>query len=366
MNRWEPASGATRRLVLEGALDAAAVASQWDAVVEVLRGSPPQEAVIDMSRVQRCDGAGLAMLAEITRIISSTGGKVSFTGAPAAAQSMIAAMASAPLPPRRPTVGLIEQVGIGVQDSLAGVRQLVEFTGEVVRSAWAALGAPATVRWKDVLSIAARTGFDAVGVTCLLGFIIGFIIAFQTLPSFQTYGAGDMVAVVIGVAMVRELGPLITGVVLAGRSGSAFAAELGTMTVTNEIDALRTFGLDPVRFLVIPRMLAAMLTTPFLSLFCTFLGLLGGLAVMAPTGMSTDYFVQEVQGAVDATDLLQGMFKAAVFAMLVSGAGCGSGLATGAGPGAVGQSATRAVVAGIVLVILSDGVMGWLFFLMGI
>ncbi len=319
-----------------------------------------------MTKVSRVDGAGLAMLAEISRIIAAGGGTLRLEGAPAEAGRIVDQIAASALPPARQPVGAIEQIGCGVIGAANHLGDLVEFTGAVAISSRAALRAPGSVRWRDVLSIAARTGFDAVAVTCLLGFIIGFIIAFQTLPSFQTYGAGNMVAVVIGVAMVRELGPLITGVVLAGRSGSAFAAELGTMTVTNEIDALRTFGLDPVRFLVIPRMLAAMVTTPLLSLFCTFLGVLGGYAVLAGTGMSGAYFVQEVQSAIGVMDLLQGMVKAGVFALLVAGAGCASGLQTGAGPGAVGESATRAVVAGIVLVILSDGVMGWLFFLMGI
>ena len=161
-------------------------------------------------------------------------------------------------------------------------------------------------------------------------------------------------------------GYLITAIILAGRSGSAFAAEIGTMKVTQELDALRTFGIDPVRFLVIPRMLATVLVTPLLSVWCSILGVLGGYFVLGPKGITFLQYVFEVRNALTVGGFLQGLAKAAVFALLVSGIGCLAGLRTGQGPGAVGVSTTRAVVCGIVAIVVADSVLGAFFYALGI
>jgi phospholipid/cholesterol/gamma-HCH transport system permease protein len=175
-----------------------------------------------------------------------------------------------------------------------------------------------------------------------------------------------MIPTLLSFAMVRELGPLITAIILAGRSGSAFAAELGTMKVTEEINALTTFGLDPSRFLVVPRILAAIIVTPLLSVFGTLFGLVGGYLIMLGLGYGLPFYVNQVRASVNWVDFLQGVFKAGVFAFLIAAIGCLKGLQTRSGPGAVGDSTTRAVVAGIVMIVVADGLLGVVFYYLGI
>ena len=212
----------------------------------------------------------------------------------------------------------------------------------------------------------ARHGFDAIGVVALLGFLIGAIIAFQTFDPMARYGAKLQVADVVAVSIVRELGPLITAIILAGRSGSAFAAEIGTMKVTQELDALRTFGIDPVRFLVLPRLIATVIVTPMLAVWASILGVAGGYVILFSEGITLSQYIDQVQSALTVGGFLQGLAKAAVFALLVAAIGCLAGLRTGQGPGAVGLSTTRAVVAGIVAIIVADSVLGSFFYTLGI
>ena len=166
--------------------------------------------------------------------------------------------------------------------------------------------------------------------------------------------------------MVRELSPLITAIILAGRSGSAFAAEIGTMQVTQEIDALQTFGLDPVRFLAIPRVLAGVLMAPLLTIFNMLTGVAAGYLVMANYGYSFRFYVNAVMQAVSYVDLMGGVAKTLALGLVVAAIGCLRGLRTSKGPSAVGDSTTRAVVAGIVLIVIADMVFGVVYFYLGI
>jgi phospholipid/cholesterol/gamma-HCH transport system permease protein len=182
----------------------------------------------------------------------------------------------------------------------------------------------------------------------------------------KKFGAEIFVADLIGLSMLRELGALMTAILLAGRSGAAFAAEIGTMRVNQEIDALTTMGLDPVRFLVTTRIIAALLMTPLLTLFANLVGLLGGAFTMLSFQIPFVTFTHEVEGIVTFTDFLAGWVKSFVFAILIAGIGCLRGLQTSAGASAVGDAATRAVVSGIVLIVVVDGVFAVVYFLLGI
>jgi phospholipid/cholesterol/gamma-HCH transport system permease protein len=263
-----------------------------------------------------------------------------------------------------PTV--VEFLGESTAGILRDMHAIVEFLGEAIAALVWSLARPGSIRWRDTLVIAEKLGANAVPVVCLLGWLVGLIISFQSAAPLQRFAADSMIPTLLSISMVRELGPLFTAIILAGRSGSAFAAEIGTMKVTEEINALTTFGLEPVRFLVVPRLIAAVLMTPLLSVLCTLAGLLGGYAVMASLGYPLVFYVNEVRASIDWIDLLQGLFKAGVFAFLVAGIGCLRGLRTASGPGAVGDSTTRAVVAGIILVVAADGVMGVVFYYAGI
>ena len=242
----------------------------------------------------------------------------------------------------------------------------MEFAGAVTLCLLRAIARPRLFRFGDMLQVAARAIVDAVPVVCLLGFLIGAIIAFQTMAPMARYGAQLQVAQIVGFSMIRELGPLMTAIILAGRTGSAFAAEIGTMKVTEEISALESMALDPVRFLVVPRMTPVTLLMPFLSVFATLMGLFGGYLVMSADGFSLGIYLQTILDNITIHDFAQGLIKAVIFGLLVTGTGCHSGLLTLEGPGAVGASTTRAVVSGIVLVVVADGILGSVFFVLGI
>ena len=229
-----------------------------------------------------------------------------------------------------------------------------------------ALVNPASVRWRDVWRICERVGADGLPIVALISFLLGLILAFQSAVPMRRFGAEIFVADLIGISMVRELGPLMTAILLAGRTGAAFAAEIGTMRVNQEVDALTTMGLDPVRFLVTPRIIAAVLMTPLLTLFAMLVGMLGGALTMQSFAVPLVTFLKEVDSAVTPTDFMAGFVKTFVFAILIAGVGCLRGLETGAGASAVGDSATRAVVSGIILLVVVDGIFAVVYFVLDI
>lgn len=214
--------------------------------------------------------------------------------------------------------------------------------------------------------MAEKAGVNAVGITALLGFLIGLILAFQSAAAMEAFGVEVFVADLVVIVLFRELGPLITAFVLASRSGSAFAAELGTMKVNEEIDALVTMGLDPVQFLVLPRIIAAVCILPLLTMFNHLFGLIGCGVVMGTWDVSVTTYIERVREAATLGDFFGGLVKTIVFAILISGLGCLRGLQTGTGPSAVGDSATRAVVSGIIAIIVADGVFAVAYYFLGI
>jgi phospholipid/cholesterol/gamma-HCH transport system permease protein len=243
---------------------------------------------------------------------------------------------------------------------------LIAFVGELCAALGRAFRHPGLVRWKDALLTAELAGVNALPIVALLGFLLGLIMAFQSAIPMRQFGADLYVANLIGLSMLRELGPLLTAIILAGRSGSAFAAELGTMKVTEELDALTTMGLEPVGFLVVPRVIAAVAMTPLLAVWAGFFGLIGGAVVMLSLGFPLVTYVIQVESAVTVGDMIGGLGKSFVFGIVVAAIGCLRGLQTKSGASAVGESATRAVVSGLVLITIVDGVFAVIFYYLGI
>ena len=360
-----PDGGVTLRL--RGVLDQAGVAACWGQAVACLRPTPPRLLTLDLGGLTRCDSTGLGLVAHLRDAVQDAGGTVRIQAAGGDLDRLIA-LARTSLAGQRATEqrGFLAEVGHATLVLLGALMAQVEFAGAVTLCLLRALTRPRLFRFGDMLQVAGRAIVDAVPVVCLLGFLIGAIIAFQTMSPMARYGAQLQVAQIVGFSMIRELGPLMTAIILAGRTGSAFAAEIGTMKVTEEIAALKTFGLDPVRFLVVPRMTPVTLLMPFLSVFATLLGLVGGFVVMSADGFSLGIYVQTIVDNLQVHDFLQGLVKAVIFGVLVTGTGCHSGLLTLEGPGAVGASTTRAVVSGIVLVVVADGVLDTVFYTLGI
>jgi phospholipid/cholesterol/gamma-HCH transport system permease protein len=224
------------------------------------------------------------------------------------------------------------------------------------------------LRPPDILRYADQAGVKAIPLVLLLGFLMGLILAFQSAVPMRRFGADLYVANLVAISLLRELGPLLSAVILAGRTGSAFAAEIGSMKVNQEIDALATMSLDPVTLLVLPRLIAAVLTMPALVLALDVAGLLGMATVMKAFGYPLVAVAHQVQAATSAIDLFGGLFKGMCFGFAVALIGCRAGLATGVGPRAVGQAAaaTAAVVGGIVAPIFLDGLFALLFYRLGL
>ncbi len=362
--------GGTLLIALRGRLDAAALLEIWPKAVEPIRQAAPKRVVVDAAGVTYCDGAGLGLFAELRRQAAAAGGEAEITGlSPELRRLLDVSLLSDPTagelqPP--PPPGFVSKVGQAVADVFADVRDIITFTGELTSAlAWAARH-PRRVRGRDLWLTAEKVGVNAAPVVCLLGALVGLIMAFQMAVPLQRYGAVSAMPVILGISVTRELGPLITAIILAGRSGSAFAAEIGTMKVTQEVDALQTFGLDPVRFLAIPRVLAAVLMTPLLTMLNIVAGLLCGYLVMINYGYSFQFYAATITSSVSYVDLLGGVGKTLAFGLIVAAIGCMRGLRTLRGPSAVGDSTTRAVVAGIVLIVLADMVFGVVFFYLGI
>ena len=222
------------------------------------------------------------------------------------------------------------------------------------------------LRLRDIVRYADQAGVKAIPLVLLLGFLMGLILAFQSAVPMRRFGADLYVANLVAISLLRELGPLLSAVILAGRTGSAFAAEIGSMKVNQEVDALATMSLDPVTMLVLPRLIAAILAMPALVLALDVAGLLGMATVMTAFGYPFVTVAHQVQAAASAIDLFGGLFKGMCFGFAVAVIGCRAGLATGVGPRAVGQAATAAVVGGIVATIFLDGLFALLFYRLGL
>jgi phospholipid/cholesterol/gamma-HCH transport system permease protein len=254
------------------------------------------------------------------------------------------------------------ETGTAVRHAAADLREAVAFIGEIVFKLPTTIWNRKRMRWPEVRRILELAGANAVPITSLISVLVGLIIAFQAAEQLAKFGAQIYVANMIGLVMVRELGPVLAAIMLAGRSGSAFAAELGTMKVNEELNALETLGLDPVRFLVVQRITAGILLTPLLTFYATFMGVLGGVLVTLGLGFPLALIVNQLTSAVQLSDVALAAVKGVVFGAIVSGVGCLRGLQTQQGPSAVGVSTTRAVVTSILLIVIADAIFSVLFY----
>ncbi|HEV3017810.1 MAG TPA: MlaE family lipid ABC transporter permease subunit [Burkholderiaceae bacterium] len=357
-------------VALRGTLDARTLPPIWPGARAAVRENGASPLRVDAGGVTYCDGSGIAFLVDLLREGTRQGGRVTITNlAPRFAELLgqfdHAALDDEALTPRAPPLSLIEQLGRASLQLAADLRQQTDYLRRVLGCLSYQLTHPSAVRWKEVLGVAEQTGVNGLPVVTLIAFLMGVVLAYQAAVPMRQYGAEVLVANLIGLSMLRELAPLMTSIVLAGRTGAAFAAEIGTMRVNEEIDALTTMALDPLRFLVVPRLLATMFVTPLLTIFAGIVGLIGGGLVMLSFDIPLVTYFKQIMGVVSIGDFTGGLFKSTVFAFLVAAIGCLRGLETVGGPQAVGQAATRAVVSAIVMIVVFDGLFAVLFNLFG-
>jgi phospholipid/cholesterol/gamma-HCH transport system permease protein len=347
-------------LALSGALVLETAATARRQVEALLRTTPVAMLMVDASGVDHGDMSGMSLLYELTEGRFTPGVRPGVAGLKPEFATLLAAF------PARESIGelathpvrksLPEEIGAGTVSVLSDLREQLTFLGSAVQAFAAALRRPRTMRWQEVAVVFEKAGVNAVPIVSLISFLTGVIIAFESAQPLAMFGAQAYTANIIGIVMIREFGPIFTAIILAGRSGSAFAAEIGTMKVKEELDALTTMGLEPMRFLVVQRILAGTLLMPALTAFAMLTGVAGGVVVMLGMGFPFAQIWNHLTSSIGVSDVLVGTFKAVVFGAIVSGLGCLRGMQTKQGPSAVGDSATRAVVSGILMIIVVDAV----------
>jgi phospholipid/cholesterol/gamma-HCH transport system permease protein len=346
-------------LAFSGRLEADTIGNLWRAVIRAASGARGQPLGFDLSQVTFCDVGGASFLAALER---AHGSEAAVIGADQRLLGLLhRARGAVPAAPREPTVAartLVDVFGATREVVVASIG----FVGEAVVALVRLPARRRMLRLPDLFSIADGAGVRSLPLLVMLGYLIGLILAFQSAVPMRRFGADIFVANLVAISLLRELGPLLAAVILAGRTGSAFAAEIGTMKVNEEIDALVTMGLDPMTMLVLPRIFAAMLVMPVMTLTLDVAGLLGMTTVMRGFGFPFVTIARQVQNWVTAADLYGGVFKAMCFGMAVAAIACRAGLGTGVGPRAVGLSATAAVVGGIVATIALDGIFALIFY----
>jgi len=351
-------SGQGIELRLEGRVTAYTAAPIWQSAVDTLTRNPDRPVVVDASRLEYVDDVGIAFLFDLVRRERPAGAKVEIRELAPNLATLVRAFDpkdfAAPPPGRRPT-GILEQMGRAAARQIAYAKQMAVFLGACAAALRQALTRRGVLNWGDVLDIATEAGANAVPIVLLVGFLMGLIIAFEIGLVARQFGAVIFVVNGVGIAMLRELGALMTAIVFAGRTGAAFAAQIGTQKVNEEVNAITTFGIDPIHFLVLPRLIAAMLVVPLLTVLADIVGIFGGALVMASFDIGFVQFYYQLLEAVSAGDFILGIVKAAVFGLTIAAVGCQRGLATGSGAASVGLSATSTVVTSIVLIVVIDG-----------
>jgi phospholipid/cholesterol/gamma-HCH transport system permease protein len=263
-------------------------------------------------------------------------------------------------------VELPTQVGGAVTNGLAYVGALASLGGQAAYYTFIGPFKRKPLRLHRAVSQAMEVGVRALPILSLITFFIGLILALQSAYELRKFGALNYVASAVALSMTRELGPLITAIVVIGRSGSAFAAEIGTMKVTEEIDALKTMAIDPIHFLVTPKFLAMIVMLPCLTIWANSMGVFGGSVFgVAQADFTWTRYIQSSIDALYLRDITSGLIKSVMFGMTITAVGCHEGLSTGAGAEQVGRSTTRAVVMSIFLVIMVDLIFTALFFFLG-
>jgi phospholipid/cholesterol/gamma-HCH transport system permease protein len=259
------------------------------------------------------------------------------------------------------------RVGNSTLAAEASAREFLSFVGQLTIAFGNLLRGRARYRSADLIEVIQQCGASAVGIVTLISFLVGVILAFMGAVQLSQFGAAIYVADLVGIGMVREMGAMMTAIIMSGRTGAAFAAKLGTMKVTEEIDALTTMGISPLEFLVLPRVLGLVLMMPLLCLYADFVGILGGLFVgVTMLGLAPGAYMRETISTLTMANLLGGLFKATFYGTLIAIAGCLRGFQCGNSSSAVGDAATQAVVMSIVLVVIACGTFAVLFNVLGI
>ena len=367
---WSQISAASAKVSLSGVINAYSLGGVWTQIRDsqdawLKQGDSKAKSLsVDSSGVASLDGAGIAFLIAIEEAQTVAGGKYELTGLNPRYQPLLKEFDPInnlfPTPLEKPKRSFVVSLGMAVQNIIDDTVGLIEFMGHLFSDLVWSVRNPKHVRWGDFINAAVEAGIAALPIVGLVAFLIGVILSFQAAIGMKQFGAVSFEGPLAALGIVREMGPLITAILLAGRSSAAFAAEIGTMTVNSEVDALVSGGLSPMRFLVVPRVLAGILVAPILTLFADIVSIFSSMLTMLIYGIPFINFYNGMLSAVDVEDILSGLLKATLFGVVISAMGCLRGMQTGNGAAAVGISATRAVVSSIVMIVIVDGIFAFI------
>jgi len=318
---------------------------------------------IDATAVTAMDTSGAWMLHRTMRALQERGLSVRLRGLRPEFDALLQLIASRSVTQESAAVpGMFATFGQHTWHSLLNALGMLSFLGENTLVLLRALAQPRRIRWRPILYNLQTAGFEALPITGLLSFLMGIVIAYQGAEQLERFGANIYVADLVGLSMVRELSPMLTAIIVAGRSGSAYAAQIGTMKVTEEIDALRTIGVGQLELLVLPKVLALVLALPLLTVFTDVMGVLGGMVMArAQLDVSFSAFIGELDNSISLASFLIGIGKAPVFAVIIALVGCYQGFQVGGSADSVGRQTTVSVVQSIFLVILTDAMFSIVF-----
>lgn len=359
----------TLKIVFPKRLDINTVTEIWEKCVSTVKKHLPKTLILESSLIEYCDGAGIALIKTLENhqvqnenVCEIKELKPDFKKLLLYVEKRSDKLGKENL--RKITIA--EYVGCLTVNVLQIFYDNITFLGKLSYQMFATLLHLGRIRWGDFIRFAEDTGPQALPIIALIGFLIGLISTFQAAPSFKEFGVQVYMVNLVGLGLVREMGPLLTSVLLAGRTASSFAAEIGTMKINQEVDALKTMGLEPIRFLIVPRILATMLVTPILEIFFIIFGLFGCWVVMSYLGYTTDVFFEQLRQAITPLDYLGGLIKVFVFGLVIASVGCLHGIKTSFGAQAVGHSTTQAVVSSLIMLVVVDGIFAMIYYVLGI
>jgi len=352
-----------------GSLDPVSVETLWTDTEVLIKETKPQNVIVDSSRLTNADTPGITYFIKLRDLAADMGFSYELVNLAPEYLKLVDLFANFENEKQAEELveeNFISQIGRTTVEHIDEGYESVTFLGEVVIGFIRYFTNPKKIRFNDILITSEKLGVNAFFIIALINFLVGLVIAFQSAIPLAEYGGTIFVADLLVLSVFKELGPLMTAIVVNGRSSSAFAAEIGTMKVNEELDALTTMGIDKIRFLVMPKFIATLIMLPILTIFGILFAMLGGLVVMISLGYPPITYLNEITFAASYKDLLAGLFKTIFFALIIAGVGCLEGLRTKSGATAVGDSTTNAVVKGIILIVVVDGIFGVVYYYLGI
>ncbi len=351
----------TLSLGLRGVLDLHTTPGILEQLTRIPR-PVPRRIQVDLSEIARMDDCGTLVIIQLRRMAAEQDSGLDLGGIPDHVRDLMAFLrldeppASCPIKRKKPNFMI--RFGMKTMVVVDQAMAHVNFVGDVTVTLISLLRHPGRLRLHDTVMYMQQVGVDALPIVGLISFLLGLIMAFMSAVQLQQFGANIYVASLVALSMVRELGPIMTAIIVAGRSGSAFAAEIGTMKVSEEVDALITMGFKPALFLVAPKLIASVLVVPLLAMFSNMFAIAGGLLIGVSTlDLTINGYMTQTMNTLSIFDINWGLFKSAIFAVLIATVGCFKGYQVRGGAASVGQATTSAVVTGIFLVVLVDSIL---------